>query len=121
MAQTPTNGPRRGSDGRFVKRRSSTSSKKATSHLATSAKRPGAGPLALLTPAILLGLIGFVIPVCWVGSLVLMGVLWGSVAIQRQQLNGGRGVLSEVVDVVVDEAKDVAESASRSIHPQSES
>ena len=96
MAHTP----RRDSGGRFVGQRT-----------ATPTLRPGVGQLALLTPAIILGLIGFLVPVCWVGSLVLMGILWGSVAVKRQQFNGGRGVLSEVVDVVVDEAKDVADSA----------
>ncbi len=100
MAQTP----RRDSDGRFLRHRA-----------ATPPLRPGVGQLALLTPAIILGLIGFLVPVCWVGSLVLMGILWGSVAVKRQQFNGGRGVLSEVVDVVVDEAKDVADAAT---HPK---
>ena len=36
---------------------------------------------------------------------------WGPLAVRRQQLNGGRGVLSEVVDAVVDEAADVTDSA----------
>ena len=110
MAQSSAKGARRGRDGRFVKR-----------ERAAAPSRPprgrGVGPLALLTPAILLGLIGFLVPACWVGSLVLMGVLWGSVAMKRQQLSGGRGVLSEVVDVVVEEARDVADSASRFEHP----
>lgn len=100
MART-SNGPKRGADGKFVRQGAS----------AVSVRRPGVGQLAVLTPAIILGLIGFLVPVCWVGSLVLMGILWGSIAVHRQQFNGGRGVLSEVVDVVVDEAKGVAESA----------
>jgi hypothetical protein len=95
---------RRDSEGRFVRQRT-----------ATPKQRAGVGQLALLTPAIVLGLIGFLVPVCWVGALVLLGILWGSLAVRRQQLNGGRGVLSEVVDVVVDEAKDVADSAA---HPK---
>jgi hypothetical protein len=33
----------------------------------------------------------------------------------RKQFNGGRGVLSEVVEVVVDEAKGAADSA---VHPK---
>jgi hypothetical protein len=95
---------RRDSAGRFVGQRTT-----------TPRPRVGVGQLALLTPAIILGLVGFAVPVCWVGALVLMGILWGSIAVHRQQLNGGRGVLSEVVDVVVDEAKDVADSAA---HPK---
>jgi hypothetical protein len=97
-------GQRRDSQGRFVRQRT-----------ATSRSQAGVGQLALLTSAIVLGLLGFLVSVCWVGALVLMGVLWGSVAVRRQQLNNSRGVLSEVVDVVIDEAKDVADSAS---HPK---
>lgn len=99
---------RRDSEGRFTRQR-------ATQRSSTRMVRPGVGQLALLTPAIILGLIGFLVPVCWIGSLVLMGILWGSVAMARKQSNGGRGVLSEVVDVVVDEAKDAADSA---VHPK---
>jgi hypothetical protein len=105
MAQTP----RRDSGGRFTKRHTS------ASRTSASTVRPGVGQMALLTPAIVLGLIGFLLPVCWVGSLVLMGILWGSLAVTRKQFNGGRGVLSEVVDVVVDEAKDAADAA---VHPK---
>jgi hypothetical protein len=100
MAKTPS----RDSGGRFTRQRTS-----------TPMVRPGVGQLALLTPAIILGLIGFLVPICWVGSLVLMGILWGSLAMTRKQFNGGRGVLSEVVEVVVDEAKGAADSA---VHPK---
>lgn len=61
--------------------------------------------LALLTPAIILGLVGFSLPVCWVGSLVLMRDPRGPLAVRWQQLNGG--LLSEIVDAVVDEAANV--------------
>jgi hypothetical protein len=77
------------------------------------ARRHGTGQLALLTPAILFGLIGFAVPWCWIGALVLMGILWGSIAVRQQQANGGRGVFADVVGVVVGEAKDAAESAKR--------
>ncbi len=100
MAKTPS----RDSSGRFARQRTT-----------TPMVRPGVGQLALLTPAILLGLIGFLVPICWVGSLVLMGILWGSLAMTRKQFNDGRGVLSEVVEVVVDEAKGAADSA---VHPK---
>jgi hypothetical protein len=104
MARTP----RRDGSGRFTTERATTRSSR-------SIVRPGVGQMALLTPAILLGLVGFLVPLCWVGSLVLMSILWGSIAMARKQTNGGRGVLSEVVDVVVDEAKDAADSA---VHPK---
>lgn len=48
-----------------------------------------------------------------VGALVLMGILWGAFAVRCQQTTGDRGVLAEVVDVVVEEAKDAADSAKR--------
>jgi hypothetical protein len=65
--------------------------------------------------ALVVGAAGFAFPLLWVGALVLMGILWGSLAVTRKQLNGGRGVLSEVIDVVVDEAKGAADSA---VHPK---
>jgi hypothetical protein len=47
----------RGPDGRFIGRRA----------LPTrTARQQGVGQLALLTPAIILGLLGFALPVCWV-------------------------------------------------------
>jgi hypothetical protein len=43
-----------------------------------------------------------------------MGILWGMMAMERQRYaEPDRGVLAEVVDVVVDAAKDVAHSGSR--------
>ena len=98
-------GPTRGADGRFVAREATCTSARS---------RRGVGQLALLTPAIIFGLLGFAFPVCWVGALVLMGILWGAIAVTRQAATGGKGVLGEVVDVVVHEAKDVADSAT---HP----
>jgi hypothetical protein len=71
--------------------------------------------LAILTLAIVLGLVGFAFSVFWIGSLIVMGILWGAMAAERHRpTDGGKGVLAEVVEVVVDEAKNVAESAGSS-------
>jgi hypothetical protein len=48
----------------------------------------------------------------WIASLILMGILWGTMAMERQRQRGEKGLLAEVVEVVVDEAKDIADSAS---------
>lgn len=68
--------------------------------------------MTTLTVAIVLGVAGFAFAVFWIGALVLLGILWGTMAVEHQQQAGGRrGVLAEVVEVVVGEAKDVAGSA----------
>jgi hypothetical protein len=60
------------------------------------------------------GVIGFVFVVFWGIALILMGVLWGMMAMERQRVaESEKGVLAEVVDVVVDAAKGVAHSGSR--------
>ena len=70
--------------------------------------------MAILTLAIILGVAGFAFAVFWIGSLVLLGILWGTMAVEHQQQAGRtKGVLAEVVEVVVGEAKDVAGSAPR--------
>ena len=48
-------GPTRGADGRFVAREATSTSTRS---------RRGVGQLALLTPAIIFGLLGFAFPVC---------------------------------------------------------
>jgi hypothetical protein len=67
--------------------------------------------MAILTFAIILGVLGFASSVFWVGALILLGVLWGVMAMEHQQAGSRRGVLADVVGVVVDGAKDVAEGA----------
>jgi len=68
--------------------------------------------MTTLTLAIILGVAGFAYAVFWIGALVLLGILWGTMAVEHQQQGGRRGgVLAEVVEVVVGEAKDVAGSA----------
>ena len=113
MATTGTTPPR-DSGGRFVKRRQSRAGS------ASASRKSGVGAvqrhtrqLALLAVCMVLGVLGFALSVFWIGSLILMGVLWGTIAMERQRQPGvTKGVLAEVVEVVVDEAKDVADSAS---------
>ncbi len=72
--------------------------------------------LAVLSLAIIAGVIGFAVGIFWVLSLILMGALWGMLVIERQHQPGtDKGVLAEMVDVVVDEAKDFAEMTKRRI------
>ncbi len=101
----------RDADGRFVKRRrakTSTNPSEGQHH----SRGAGVGQMATLTLTIILGVAGFAFAVFWVGALVLMGILWGTMAVEHQQQAGRRrGVLAEVVEVVVNEAKDVAGSA----------
>lgn len=89
----------RAANGRFVKRRDS--------HQRTE----GAGQLALLSLAIVAGVLGFVFSPFWLVALVLLGILWGSLAMERQRRSKtGKSVVAEVVDVVVEQARDVAGS-----------
>ena len=54
-------------------------------------------------------------------GLRLVVLLWGTMAIDRQRpTDGGKGVLAEVVEVVVDEAKNVADSAGSSTRGERE-
>jgi hypothetical protein len=70
--------------------------------------------LAMLSLAMIAGVIGFVLVIFWGIALILMGVLWGMMAMERQRVaESEKGVLAELVDVVVDAAKDVASRGSR--------
>ena len=112
-----SNSPPRDADGRFVKRRRtkvSTNTKRLnnSSEVRHHGRSAGLGHMAILTLAIILGVAGFAFAVFWIGSLVLLGILWGTMAVEHQQQAGRtRGFLAEVVEVVVGEAKDVAGSA----------
>jgi hypothetical protein len=95
-----------------VKRRRARSVSTKSSQGAGESRNVGLGQIATLTLAIILGVAGFAFGVFWIGALVLMGILWGSMAAEHQRQAGRKkGVLAEVVGVVVDQAKDVAESA----------
>jgi hypothetical protein len=84
-----------------------------TARLAPGGRRR-AEQLALLGLAMIAGVVGFVLVVFWGIALILMGVLWGMMAMERQRVaESEKGVLAEVVDVVVDAAKGVARSGSR--------
>ena len=112
MATNPKNPPR-DAEGRFVKPRDAGSSATRTQNKGRAKPRSGGlGQPAVLSLAIVLGLAGFAFALFWIASLILMGILWGTMAMERQRQRGEKGLLAEVVEVVVDEAKDIAESAS---------
>lgn len=76
--------------------------------------RHRAEQLAVLTLAMIAGVIGFVLVAFWAIALILLGILWGMMAFERHRLaEPEKGVLAEVVEVVVDAAKDVAHAGSR--------
>ena len=76
--------------------------------------RRRAEQLALLSLAMIAGVIGFVLVIFWGIALILMGILWGMMAMERQRYaDPDRGALAEVVEVVVETAKDVASPGSR--------
>jgi hypothetical protein len=71
--------------------------------------------LAILSLAIVFAVLGFGIHFLWIGSLVLMGVLWGVMVAERQQRQGTmKGLAAEIVTTVVDEARGVRDATSGS-------
>jgi hypothetical protein len=71
--------------------------------------------LALLTLAILFAALGFALSILWIAALVLMGVLWGAMLAERPQRGGTvKGLVTEMVTAVVDEAKDVGNATTAS-------
>ncbi len=119
-------GPPRASNGRFVKRRNSASKRPASSVSEVSevsevvsqdqsSQREGTVQLALVTLALVLGVLGFALSLFWVGALVVLGILWGVMVAERKQRHGTvKGLAAELVTTVVDEAKGVMEATSGS-------
>jgi hypothetical protein len=122
--------PPRASNGRFVKRTRAASKKSAGSadrgptrldvssdqfgvvRDSPSSRREGSVRLALLTLAILFAALGFALSFFWIAALVLMGVLWGAMLAERPQRQGTvKGLVTEMVTAVVDEAKDARDTA----------
>jgi hypothetical protein len=66
--------------------------------------------LAILSVAIVLGGVGLAFHPLWIAAVVLMAVLWGYMASDIRSRGGG--VVSDVVGVVVGEAKEVSKAAS---------
>lgn len=80
--------------------------------------RHRAEQLAVLSLAMVAGVIGFAVVAFWAVALILLGILWGMMAFERHRLaEPEKGVLSEVVEVVVDAAKDVVHAGSRRREP----
>jgi len=119
----------RASNGRFVKKRSAASKGSGSSAEVSSGRaekvrsdtlparegHEGTVPLAILTLAIVLAVLGFAVHFLWVGALVLMGVLWGVMVAERQQRHGTvKGLAAEIVTTVVDEAKGLMDATSGS-------
>ena len=132
MAETQESPPR-ASNGRFAKRTRSGSKRtartagrgserrvvssdqsEAVQHN-PSLQREDSVRLALLTLAILCAALGFALSFLWIAALVLMGVLWGVMLAERPQRKGTvKGLVTEMVAAVVDEAKDVGVAATAS-------
>jgi hypothetical protein len=120
MAQDGDQLPR-DSKGRFTKRHRaratgarirSEADSSSTSRPKPTGDRKGVATLAVLSLAMVMGVAGFVVPVLWIVSLVLMGTLWGAMATERRrETSSDRGLVADVVELVVDEARGVADSA----------
>jgi hypothetical protein len=101
MASTRNERPRE-ANGRFVRRRRPVARNEVAKAQGSwkAASTEGVGQIALLTVAIFVGIVGFAFKVFWVGALVLLGILWSSLAAERQrQSRTGKSVIAEVVDV----------------------
>jgi len=77
-----------------------------------SSRREGSVRLAILTLAILFAALGFAFSFFWIAALVLMGVLWGAMLAERPQRQGTvKGLVTDMVSAVLDEARDVRDGA----------
>lgn len=125
MPRTQEKRPR-ASNGRFVKRTRASSKMSAGSATGgspqpvsadqsevvarTQSRREDSVRLALLTLAILCAALGFASAFFWIAALVLMGVLWGAMLAERpRRQETVRGLVTEMVTAVVDEARDVTD------------
>jgi hypothetical protein len=84
-------------------------------HTSARTKSESVMGLAALSLAIVLGAFGFILHFVWIGAIVVMAMLWGSMISGRQA--GSRrvgGAVSEVVSAAVDEMRDIADSVSAS-------
>jgi hypothetical protein len=78
--------------------------------------RDGSVRLALLTLAILFAALGFALSFFWIAALVLMAALWGVMIAERpQRQETVKGLVTEMVTAVVDEAKDVRDATAASV------
>jgi hypothetical protein len=112
-------GPPRARNGRFVKRRNAGSPRSGRTGRRSPAERAarpeGTAQLALLTLAIVLGVLGFALSFFWVAALVVLGALWGVLVAERTQRRGtAKGLAAEMVSSVVDEAKGIRDATAGS-------
>jgi hypothetical protein len=63
----------------------------------------------MMAIALVLGLIGFAVHFLWFAAIVMMSILFGLMA-SELRARRSRGVIVEVVDAVVTEAKNVVEA-----------
>ena len=112
MAQR-SNGRTRDAKGRFRRQRDDVEHRTGQSGVGNSVGRTGVGNIALLSVALVAGAAGFAFHLFWIGALILMGILWGSLASEWQrESKTQKGVVAEVVDVVVEQVRDIADSSS---------
>ena len=69
--------------------------------------------LVILSVAIVLGGVGFAFHPLWIAAVVVMALLWGYMASEMRSQGGG--VVSDVVETVVSEAKEVGKGASAEV------
>ena len=114
MAQRSQNVRIRDAKGRFRSQRDAVEHPTGQSGTGNPAPhRTGVGNIALLSVALVVGAAGLAFHLLWIGALILMGILWGSLASEWQrESKSQKGVVAEVVDVVVEQARDIADSAS---------
>jgi hypothetical protein len=75
--------------------------------------------LAMVGLALVLGLIGFAVHFVWFAAIVMMSILFGLMASELRSRRSG-GVMVEVVDAVVSEAKSLAEAITSGEAPQAD-
>jgi predicted lipid-binding transport protein (Tim44 family) len=76
----------------------------------------GTGAVGGLALALVLGALGFVASIFWVGAMIIMALLLGVLVTERRSATRARrgGVVAEVVAAVVDEVHEITDSTSRS-------
>jgi hypothetical protein len=76
----------------------------------------GTGAVGGLALALVLGALGFLASIFWVGAMIIMAVLLGVLVAERRSVTRARrgGVVAEVVAAVIEEVHEITDSTSRS-------